>query len=87
MAAAPALNAALRRQQLLMATGTLADQLTYPYHIDPEDRTPEKEAELTRLLEIVGIDYLVKRWSERDVVGTHAAALARPASASAASPH
>ena len=53
-------------QQLLMASGTLADQITYPESIDTEDRSPEKEAELLKLLEIVGIDYLVKRWSERD---------------------
>eukprot|EP01051_Picozoa_sp_SAG22_P012762 SAG22_NODE_1357_length_4629_cov_10.880922_1_plen_744_part_10 len=53
-------------QQLLMASGTLADQLTYPDSIDAEDRTKEKEAELLKLLEVVGIDYLVERWGERD---------------------
>jgi ABC-type uncharacterized transport system fused permease/ATPase subunit len=53
-------------QQLLMASGTLADQITYPDSIDPEDRSPEKEAGLLKLLEDVGIDYLVKRWGERD---------------------
>jgi ABC-type uncharacterized transport system fused permease/ATPase subunit len=54
-------------QQLLMATGTLADQITYPDCIPVEQRTPEQEAELRRLLALVGIDYLVDRWAERDV--------------------
>lgn len=54
-------------QNLLMATGSLADQITYPDHLDPEKRTEEIEAHLTSLLKLVGIDYLIDRWAERDV--------------------
>ena len=49
-------------QSLLMATGSLADQLTYPDVILTEDRTPAMEVEMKALLHIVGIDYLVDRW-------------------------
>jgi ABC-type uncharacterized transport system fused permease/ATPase subunit len=55
-------------QQLLMATGTLADQLTYPDCIPSDERSPELEQRLMSLLKIVGIDYLVERWKERDSV-------------------
>jgi ABC-type uncharacterized transport system fused permease/ATPase subunit len=54
-------------QQLLMAVGTLSDQLTYPDSLDPESRTPEQEKCMLEILHTVGIDYLVTRWGERDV--------------------
>eukprot|EP01050_Picozoa_sp_SAG11_P038781 SAG11_NODE_15992_length_560_cov_0.997831_2_plen_92_part_00 len=49
------------------STGSLADQLTYPDSIPPDERTAEQESHLFKLLKIVGIDYLVDRWKERDV--------------------
>jgi ABC-type uncharacterized transport system fused permease/ATPase subunit len=55
-------------QQLLMAVGTLSDQLTYPDSLDLESRTPEQEQHMLEILRIVGIEYLVTRWGERDVV-------------------
>lgn len=55
-------------QQLLMAVGTLSDQLTYPDSLDPESRTPEKEEHMLAILRTVGIEYLVTRWADRDVV-------------------
>lgn len=36
-----------------MATGSLADQVTYPTKIDPEKRTIETEKRLQELLELV----------------------------------
>ena len=58
-------------QRILMATGSLADQLTYPVVIPAADRTPELEAQLQQLLDAVGIGYLVSRWAgDRDGV-TH----------------
>ena len=44
-------------------TGNLADQVTYPVRIDPADRTPEIEAKLQELLDLVGVGYLVTRWA------------------------
>ena len=38
-----------------MCLGSLADQLTYPGRIPPEERTSEQEAHLMTLLELVGI--------------------------------
>jgi hypothetical protein len=56
-------------QQIHMCLGSLADQLTYPGRIPAEDRTATQEAQLMRLLEMVGIGYLVKRWAgDRDDV-------------------
>ena len=55
-------------QQLLMAVGTLSDQLTYPDSLDPESRTPETEEHMLAILRTVGIEYLVTRWADRDVV-------------------
>lgn len=50
------------------ATGNLADQVTYPVRIDPANRTPEIEAKLQELLDLVGVGYLVTRWAG-DAVG------------------
>ena len=36
-----------------MATGTLADQVTYPSRIEPAERTPAVEARLQELLALV----------------------------------
>ena len=49
-------------QQVHMAMGTLADQLTFPVFIEPPSRTVEMEARLLSLLKMVGIDYRVERW-------------------------
>ena len=46
-----------------MATGTLADQVTYPSRIEPAERTPAVEARLQELLDLVGVGYLVTRWA------------------------
>jgi ABC-type uncharacterized transport system fused permease/ATPase subunit len=54
-------------QQLLMAVGSLSDQLTYPDSLAAESRTEELEAHMLGLLQVVGIEYLVTRWGERDV--------------------
>lgn len=59
---------AYRPQKIHMATGTLADQVTYPVHIKPKNRTPEVESKLQELLDLVGVGYLVTRWAG-DVVG------------------
>ena len=48
-------------QRILMALGTLADQLTYPVVV--EQRSAELEKRLQELLDLVGIGYLVDRWS------------------------
>ena len=48
-------------QRILMALGTLADQLTYPVVV--EKRSAELEKRLQELLDLVGIGYLVDRWS------------------------
>eukprot|EP01052_Picozoa_sp_SAG31_P009106 SAG31_NODE_472_length_15237_cov_3.424891_2_plen_674_part_00 len=48
-------------QRILMATGTLADQLTYP--AVEKDRGPDVEARLQALLGTVGLDYLLERYS------------------------
>eukprot|EP01047_Picozoa_sp_COSAG01_P092887 COSAG01_NODE_24150_length_788_cov_12.641509_2_plen_61_part_01 len=45
-----------------MATGSLADQVTYPCRIEPCNRTPAVEARLQELLDLVGVGYLVTRW-------------------------
>ena len=50
-------------QRILMAPGTLADQITYPYSIPHYERTVEIEARLQELLDLVGIGYLVDRWA------------------------
>ena len=50
-------------QRIHMCIGTLADQLTYPLVIAPSERSSQLEARLMKLLELVGIDYLVDRWS------------------------
>ena len=52
-----------RPQKIHMATGTLADQVTYPSRIEPSDRTPAVEARLQELLDLVGVGYLVTRWA------------------------
>ena len=48
-------------QRILMALGTLADQLTYPSVLQPAERTEEVEKQLQGLLDLVGIGYLVER--------------------------
>jgi ABC-type uncharacterized transport system fused permease/ATPase subunit len=48
-------------QRILMALGTLADQLTYPIVVP--GRSPELEKKLQGLLDMVGVGYLVERWS------------------------
>lgn len=56
-------------QRIHMCLGSLADQLTYPSRIPPEERTADQEARLMKLLNLVGIAYLVKRWAgDRDDV-------------------
>ena len=56
-------------QRIHMCLGSLADQLTYPGRIPPEQRTADQEARLMKLLDLVGIAYLVKRWAgDRDDV-------------------
>ena len=52
-----------RPQKIHMATGTLADQVTYPSRIEPAERTPAVEARLQELLDLVGVGYLVTRWA------------------------
>ena len=37
--------------------------MTYPVTIPKEERTPEDEAKLQKLLDTVGIGYLVSRWA------------------------
>ena len=49
-------------QRILMALGTLADQLTYPSVLQPAERTEEVEKQLQGLLDLVGIGYLVERY-------------------------
>ncbi len=48
---------------MCVAPGNLADQVTYPVRIEPADRTPEVEAKLQELLDLVGVGYLVTRWA------------------------
>lgn len=63
-------------QRIHMCLGSLADQLTYPGRIPPEERTPDQEAQLMKLLDLVGIAYLVKRWAgDKDDVVTEAMGL------------
>ena len=49
-------------QRIYMTLGTLAEQVTYPQTIMKQDRTPEVEEHLQKLLDTVGIGYLVSRW-------------------------
>ena len=53
-------------QRIHMSIGTLQDQITYPLVISPSARTPELETRLMELLSLVGIGYLVERWSGTD---------------------
>eukprot|EP00008_Paramoeba_atlantica_P007294 CAMPEP_0201499624 /NCGR_PEP_ID=MMETSP0151_2-20130828/77019_1 /ASSEMBLY_ACC=CAM_ASM_000257 /TAXON_ID=200890 /ORGANISM="Paramoeba atlantica, Strain 621/1 / CCAP 1560/9" /LENGTH=507 /DNA_ID=CAMNT_0047892107 /DNA_START=249 /DNA_END=1772 /DNA_ORIENTATION=- len=48
-------------QNAYMVPGTLADQLTYPEHLD--QITPEKENELVKLLEMVNLQNILSRYS------------------------
>ena len=48
-------------QRILMALGTLADQLTYPSVLRTGERTEDVEKQLQGLLDLVGIGYLVER--------------------------
>ena len=48
-------------QKVYSVRGSLADQITYPNRIEPEDRTEEDEKELMDLLELVRVAYLVER--------------------------
>jgi ABC-type uncharacterized transport system fused permease/ATPase subunit len=48
-------------QRVYSSMGSLADQITYPAKIAPADRTPAMEAEMSRLLRLVGIEFLVER--------------------------
>ena len=50
-------------QRIYMTLGTLAEQVTYPQTIMKQDRTAEIEAHLQKLLDLVGIGYLVSRWA------------------------
>jgi ABC-type uncharacterized transport system fused permease/ATPase subunit len=50
-------------QRIHMSIGTLQDQITYPLVIDPSERSSDLEGRLMKLLELVGIGYLVERWS------------------------
>ena len=45
-------------QRILMALGTLADQITYPQTIPQAERTPEIEETLMDLLKLVGITHV-----------------------------
>ena len=58
-----AVGTGFRPQKIHMATGTLADQVTYPSRIEPAERTPAVEARLQELLDLVGVGYLVTRWA------------------------
>jgi hypothetical protein len=49
-------------QRIYMTLGTLAEQITYPQTIMKHERTAEIEAQLQKLLDLVGIGYLVSRW-------------------------
>ena len=46
--------------------GSLADQITYPKKVSPEDRTPEMEAQLFAMLKLVQVEYLVDRYATTD---------------------
>ena len=46
--------------------GSLADQITYPKKIAPEDRTEEIETQLLEMLKLVQVDYLVDRYTIKD---------------------
>jgi len=48
--------------------GTLADQITYPEKIKPEDRTKEEEDHLMSLMTLVRVPYLVSREGGWDAV-------------------
>lgn len=50
-------------QRILMAPGSLADQITYPQSIPRAERDAVVEARLQSLLDQVGIGYLVERWA------------------------
>ena len=50
-------------QKMYLFPGTLADQVTYPRHLDQDERAQE-EAHLSELLELVGVHYLLDRYSE-----------------------
>ena len=41
--------------------GSLADQITYPKKVPPEDRTPEMEAQLFAMLKLVQVEYLARQ--------------------------
>lgn len=56
-------------QRIHMALGTLSDQITYPETVSCAERTPEIEEKLMRLLTLVGIEYLVDRWSGTERIG------------------
>ena len=51
-------------QKLHMCPGSLADQLTYPLKILASERTADQERELRNLLDLVGVGYLVERWTK-----------------------
>lgn len=48
-------------QKPYSVTGTLADQITYPEKIRPEDRNLEVANQLMNLMRLVGVPYLVER--------------------------
>ena len=48
-------------QKVYSVTGTLLDQVTYPSKIETKDVTPNVLADAQKLLELVGIGYLVDR--------------------------
>ena len=50
-------------QRIYMTLGTLADQVTYPDTVPKDERTEDVEARLLKLLDLVGIAYLVSRWA------------------------
>ena len=50
-------------QRIYMTLGTLADQVTYPDTVPKDERTEDVEARLLKLLDLVGIAYLVTRWA------------------------
>jgi ABC-type uncharacterized transport system fused permease/ATPase subunit len=57
-------NVFLVPQRPYSVRGTLADQITYPKKIAPEDRTAADEAAFFNMLQIVQVEYLVDRYAQ-----------------------
>ena len=51
-------------QKMYLFPGSLADQVTYPQHLDKDERA-QQSARLSELLQLVGVHYLLDRYADQ----------------------